>query len=180
MVGDCVGADGGDGLAEGALVDEGFDVDVEVGQGWDDVVWLGGHGGPDVADVGGGAGGGQLAGLDVAHGLEGLGGGDVGPVEEGGPRLVGDGDVVAAGDEVEQLCAEEDVGHGAKGLDDGVEEARRGRQGGVWWDIAAAGDLNVCWGGAVLGDDDAVVVFQNHLFDRVEGAGPGKGDHGGA
>lgn len=31
-----------------------------------------------------------------------------------------------------------------------------------------------------MGDDDAVVVFQNHLFDRVEGAGPGKGNHGGA
>lgn len=29
--GDCVGADGGDGVAEGALVDERLDVDVEVG-----------------------------------------------------------------------------------------------------------------------------------------------------
>lgn len=38
VVGDCVGADGGDGLAKGALVDESLDVDVEVGQGWDDVV----------------------------------------------------------------------------------------------------------------------------------------------
>lgn len=96
---------------------------------------------------------------------------------------MGDGDVVAAGDEVEQLCAEEDVGHGAKGLDDGLEEARRGRQGGVWWDVAAAGDLKVCWllaGGVVLGDDDAVIVLQDHLFDRVEGAGSGKGNHGGA
>lgn len=96
-----------------------------------------------MADVGGGAGGGQLAGLDVADGFKWLGGGDVGPVEEGGPGFVGDGDVVAAGEEVEQFCAEEDVRHGAKGLDDGVEEARRGRQGGVVWEIAAAGDLNV-------------------------------------
>lgn len=57
VVGDCVGADGGDGLAKGALVDEGFDVDVEVGKGWGDTVRLGGHGVPDVTDVGGGAGG---------------------------------------------------------------------------------------------------------------------------
>lgn len=72
VAGDCVGADGGDGLAKGALVDESFDVDVEVGEGGRDAVRRGGHGGPDVANVGGRAGGGELAGLDVADGLEGF------------------------------------------------------------------------------------------------------------
>lgn len=110
----------------------------------------------------------MFAGLDVADGFEGFGGGDVGPVEEVGPRFVGDGDVVPAGDEVEQLRAEDDVGHGSKGLDDSLEEARRGSQGGVEWNVAAAGYLIVCWlaGGAPLGDDDAVIVLQDHLFDR--------------
>lgn len=120
VAGDGVGADGGDGLAEGALVDEGFDVDVEVGQGRRDAVRLRGHDVPDVADVGGGAGRRQAAGVDVAGAFEGLGGGDVGPVEEAGPRFVRDGDAVAAGDEIQQLGAEDDVGHGSKGLDDGV------------------------------------------------------------
>lgn len=36
-------------------------------------------------------------------------------------------------------------------------------------------------GGVVFGGDgDAVVALQDHLLDGVDGAGPGKGNHGGA
>lgn len=31
-----------------------------------------------------------------------------------------------------------------------------------------------------MGDDDAVIVLQDHLFDGIQGPGPGKGNHGSA
>lgn len=104
--------------------------------------------------------------MDVAGALEGLGGRDVGPAEEAGPRLVRDGDAVAAGDKVQQLRAEDDVRHGSKGLDDGVQETGGRFQGGIVGEIAASGDLDAVFFGG--GDDDAVVALQDQLLDGVD------------